>query len=462
MTQHKFPVVSAISLAAGLVLASALGGCASKTVNVGGEELPREQVIPFVGTYKVHKFTLDNGLRVLVVEDHSSPTFAYQTWFRVGSRDEVPGFTGLAHLFEHMMFKETKNLKDGEFDRILESAGAEGENAFTSRDYTAYVQELPSDKLELIAKLEADRMVNLVVNDKAFKTETEVVQNERRSRNENSPDGLMYQELFATAFTKHPYRWPVIGYQEDLDRMSAKDAMDFYRSYYSPNHATIIVVGDVKPSNVISVVEKYYGKLPPQPSPVRVIDDEPPQTAPRRKQLKLNIQIEKLMMGYHIPNIKTEDLPALRVVSALLAGGKSSRLSRALVDTGIASGVDAYELEDKDPSLFVIAANMQKGRSATQAETVILREIQNLLRGTIGDLELERAKNRMSFGFYHGMNGNSEKARFLGAYEAMANDFQLGLKQQQRAATVTAAEVQAVVKKYFDPRNRTVITGVKK
>jgi zinc protease len=440
----------------------ATASCASKTVNVGGEEVPREQKIPFVGTFQVHKFMLGNGLKVLVVEDHSSPTFTYHTWYRVGSRDEIPGYTGLAHLFEHMMFKETKNLKDGEFDRILEMAGAEGENAFTSRDYTTYVQELPSDKLDLIAKLESDRMVNLIVNEKAFKTETEVVQNERRSRNENSPDGLMYQELFTTAFTKHPYRWPVIGYQEDLDRMSAKDAMDFYRSYYSPNHATIVVVGDVKPSQVISTIEKYYEKLPPQPSPIRVIDDEPTQTSPRRKQLKLNIQVEKLMMGYHIPATRSDELPALRVAASLLAGGKSARLQRALVDTGIASSVGAFELEDKDPSLFVLAANLQKGRSATQAETVILREIQNLLRTPVGDLELERAKNRINFSFYEGLNDNSKKARFLGAYEALANDFQVGLKQQQKIASITSAEVQAVIKKYLDPRNRSVITGVKK
>jgi zinc protease len=445
-----------------LTLALLIFSCASRTVKVGGEELPREQVVPFVGTYEVHRFVLDNGLKVLVVEDHSSPTFAYQTWFRVGSRDEVPGFTGLAHLFEHMMFKETKNLKDGEFDRILESSGAEGENAFTSKDYTAYVQELPSDKLDLIAKLESDRMVNLLVNEKAFKTEREVVQNERRSRNENSPDGLMYQELFATAFLKHPYRWPVIGYQEDLNRMSAKDAVDFYHSYYSPNHATIVVVGDVKPSKVISVVEKYYGKISAQPSPVRVIEDEPAQTSPRRKQLKLNIQVEKMLLGYHIPSLKADDLPALRVAAALLAGGKSARLSRALVDTGVASDVGSYELEDKDPSLFVIGVNLQREKRAAQAEVIILREIQNLSRSNISDQEMERAKNRVDFGFFDGLNDNSEKARFLGSYETMANDFQHGLRQQQKVANITTADVHAVLKKHLDPRNRTVITGVKK
>lgn len=421
-----------------------------------------DQVIPLIGSYQVHRFTLDNGLKVLVVENHSSPTFAYQTWFRVGSRDEVPGYTGLAHLFEHMMFKETKNLKDGEYMRILETQGVEGLNAFTSHDYTAYIQQLPKDKLDLIAKLESDRMVNLIIDDKKFKTETDVVQNERRFRNENSPDGLMEQEIFELAFTKHPYRWPVVGYQQDLDRMSGKDAVEFYRSFYSPNNAAIIVVGDVDPKEVLSVVKKHYGAIPSQPPVNRVIEAEPVQTTPKRKPLKLSIKVEKLILGYHVPEVAHDDIPALNVLRAVLAGGKSSRLHRALVETGIVASIEAPDFAERDPSLFMFYVNLQKAKKATQAESIILREIAKLNKELVSDSELQRAKNRLNFHFYDGMDSNYEKARFVGQYETIAGDFRKGIQQQEKIASITAQDVQAVVKRYFDPSNRAVITGVPK
>lgn len=444
-----------------VITAMAGSGCATKNLKTG-HDASKAEVLPLVGTIQVHRYKLDNGLKVLVVEDHSSPTFAYQTWFRVGSRDENVGYTGLAHLFEHMMFKGTKSLKEGEFDRILEGAGAEGENAFTSRDYTAYVQEMPADKLDMIAKLESDRMLNLVVNDDSFKTEREVVQNERRFRTENSPDGLMYQEIFGLAFTKHSYHWPVIGYQEDLNRMSAANAVDFYKGYYSPNHATIIVVGDVKADAVHEMVKKYYGAFSPQQPPAPSIADEPEQKSARRKVLKLNIQVEKLMVGYHIPAITNADIPAIMALRGVLATGKSSRLQRALVETGIVSSVDAYDIDDKDPSLMLIGANLQKGKTATQAETIILREIARLSKELVSKGELDRAKNGLSFQFYQGLDNNHEKAGFLGRFETIANSFEDGVQKMKSVQIVTPEEIQRVTRKYFEPRNRSVIVGVKK
>jgi predicted Zn-dependent peptidase len=438
-----------------------LASCAGKAVAPEAGTAKKETV-PLVGTYAVNRFVLDNGLKLLVVENHSSPTFSYQTWFSVGSRNEIPKYTGLAHLFEHMMFKGTSAHKEGEFDRILESAGAEGENAFTSRDYTAYVQEMPTTQLELITKMESDRMVNLIVDQKAFKTETEVVQNERRFRNENSPDGLMYQEIFSIAFTAHPYRWPVIGYQEDLERMSAADAVKFYKSYYSPNHATIAVAGDVDPQQVLALVKKYYGSLPAQPTPPVLSQAEPAQTAPRRKTLKLSMQVEKLMMGYHIPEVSHADTPALSLLSGVLTGGKSSRLHRALVETGIASSVDGYDLDDKDPSLLLIASNLQKGKKAAQAESVILRELARISSTGVTPAELERARNGLNFRFYEGFDSNSEITSFLGKYSVLGGNFELGLRIQERIQQVTPAEIMAVARKYLQPGNRSVIIGVPK
>ncbi|MGK5081944.1 pitrilysin family protein [Bdellovibrionota bacterium FG-1] len=466
--------ITALSWVTALVALCSMSACATQPTKKDEKTPPatvvtepvapsaNEPTVPLVGDSKVHRFILDNGLRLLVVEDHRSPTFAYQTWFKVGSRDEIAGRTGLAHLFEHMMFKETKNFKDGEFDKILEGAGAEGENAFTSRDYTAYVQEMPSDKLDLIMRMESDRMVNLLVNEKAFKTETDVVQNERRFRNENSPDGLMYQEIYETAFTQHPYHWPVVGYQKDLDAMHAQDALDFYHGYYSPNHATLVVTGDVVPAQVFELAKKYYGSLVAQTTPGHLIAAEPPQEAPRRKRLKLNIQVEKLLLAYHIPGILDSDMATLDVLQAVLTGGKSSRLYRALVETGIAANVDAYDIEDKDPSIFIFTVNLQKGKKAADAETIIIKELARLTREPVTEQEMERAKNRIQFGFYEGLESNAQKANFLGHYEAVANDFTLGLDHFKKVPTVTAPDIRNAAKKYFNPTNRTVITGVNK
>jgi len=405
---------------------------------------------------------LKNGLKLLVIEDHTSPTFAYQTWFKVGSRNEIPGHTGLAHLFEHMMFKGTKNLGEGEFDRLLEGLGAEDENAFTSRDYTAYVQEVPRGNLEIIAKAESDRMMNLIIDETSFKTEREVVQNERRYRNENNPDGLMDQELFRLAFKRHSYQWPVIGTPEDLDHMSVQDALDFYHSYYSPNHATVIVVGDVVPSEVLATVEKYYGNLPSRKLQPLPSAGEPPQTSPRRKQLRLNIQAEKIVMGFPIPNFQNQDYPAIDVLQTLLSGGKSSRLSRVLVDTGIATTANAYGFENSDPTLFLISVNLQKKKHAAEAESIILRELHRMNTELVPQVELERAKNRINFSFFTELESSYEKAYFLGQYETLTGDFATAIAHQKKMQAVTAKDIQRIVRTYFDPRSRTVITGVPK
>ena len=439
------------------LLTFAIFGCSS----VGTIEKDSKK-IPFFGSMEVQRFVLPNGLKLLVLEDSSSPTFAYQTWFRVGSRDEAVKYTGLAHLFEHLMFKGTKSLPEGQLDRLLEQAGAEGENAFTSRDYTAYVQELPKDKLDLIAKLESDRMVNLVVNDESFKTEREVVQNERRMRNENSPDGLMYQEIFGLAFQKHSYRWPVIGYEEDLNRMSSKEPREFYQNFYAPNHATIVVVGDVNATEVLKTVVKYYGDLKAKNPPERIVPREPEQTTARHKTLKLNIQVEKLMVAYPVPAVVHEDIPALEVMRTVLTGGKSSRFSRALVETGITTSVDTYDLDDRDPSILVFIANLQRGKKATQAESVMLSEIEKFKHTVISQSELERAKNSLQAQFYDGLSTPGEKANFMGHYESVSDSFRTGVDIFTKISAVTATQIQVVAKKYLNPESRSVVMGVQK
>lgn len=427
--------------------------------NIGG--LPVEK-LPLYGPMVVKRLVLKNGLRILIVEDHASPTFAYNIFFRVGSRDEEPLHTGLAHLFEHMMFKETKNLKEGEFDKILEAEGAEGENAYTTRDYTAYVEEMPSSKLELVTRLESERMVNLVIDEKAFKTETEVVQNERRYRVENSPDGMMYQELFSTAFEKHPYHWPVIGYQQDLDRMTAEDALRFYKNYYSPQHATLVVVGDVDPEQVVALAQKYYGPLAMEKPLDKKFEEEPPQLSPRRKILKFDIKVEKLMLAYHMPRVTDPNYPAIEFIQFLLSSGKSSRLYRALVETGIAASADAGAYDGKDPSLFVISATLQENKKAAQAEAIIMKELSRITEQPIPPAELKKVKNLADFLFFQDLDSNSEIARFLGHYEAVAGDFSKGLQIHHQKKNVTGEQIMSIAKTLFQPNNRTVIFGTPK
>ncbi|MFZ9594502.1 MAG: M16 family metallopeptidase [Bdellovibrionia bacterium] len=419
-------------------------------------------VKPLVGDFKVTTFHLANGLKILVLEDHASPTFAYQTWFKVGSKDEQVGKTGLAHFFEHMMFKGTKNYKAGEFDRLLEKAGVLGENAFTSHDYTAYVQELPKDQLELVMKLESDRMTQLVIDEKGFKTEREVVQNERRLRTENSQDGTLEESLFDLAFKRHPYHWPVIGYEKDLNAMRPADAMAFYRRFYSPAHATVVVVGDVNTQDVLKLAQKYYGSVDAEVDLPHFVPKEPPQMAFRKKELKLNIELEKILMGYHSPQAQSPDTAALEVLQNLLAGSKSSRLNQALVETGIASAVDCGNYGNKDPSLFVISATLQQGKRAEQAEKVILNELSVLQTSLISTQELQKAKNKFNFSFYEGLSSNFSKAMFLGHHETLHGDFQAGLQLQKAVDALKPRDIQRVAQRYFQPRERTVIVGTPK
>ncbi|MEN9722559.1 MAG: hypothetical protein RJB38_545 [Pseudomonadota bacterium] len=427
---------------------------------------PREarapESIEMIPSLQATRYLLPNGLRLIVHEDHSAPTFAYQTWFDVGSRDEVPGKTGLAHLFEHMMFKGTPAVPDGEFDRILDEAGAEGQNAYTTHDHTTYIEELPNDRLELVIQLEADRMRNLIVNDQSFKTEQEVVQNERRFRNENSPDGLIYQEIYHLAFEKHPYHWPVIGYADDLAKMTAQDARSFYQQHYAPNRAVIVVSGDVNAKKVRGLIEKYYGSYSAIPLETPHYSAEPAQISTRRKSLRLNIQVEKLMMAFHIPALDHPDMAALDMIQMILSGGRSSRLQKALVESGIASSAGGYAIDARSPSLFLFSASMQAKAKATTAEQVILKELERLSRHEVSMQELERARNLLSFEFYGGLESNSEKARFIGHHELQAGGLERGLEFHHRRLAVTPKEIREVARKYFMGRARTVVLGLKK
>ena len=418
--------------------------------------------IALTPNFKALRAVLPNGLKLIIVKDTSSPTFAYQTWFDVGSRNEVIGKTGLAHLFEHLMFKGTTHHPEGEFDSLLERAGVEEENAFTTHDQTVYVQELPKDQVDLIIGLEADRMVNLIVNEVSFKTEREVVQNERRFRKENSAEGTIYQTLFEMSFTEHPYHWPVIGYEQDLNLMNAQDARNFYELYYSPNRSTIVLVGDVDENSVYQKVLKAYGAIPNKPAVNAVVTPDSEQTAQRRKKLELNIEVQKLWMAYKIPDAKSLDAPVLEAIQGVLAEGKNCRLNRALVDTGIAGSVSAGSLGLKDSGLFLFETDLQKGKEAKLAESVLTREIERLKTNLVSPSELKRALTLMRFRFYEKLATASGKAHFIGQAELQLGSLEAGLAEQEKIAQVTPEQVMQVANRYFNTDKLNVIIAVPK
>lgn len=420
------------------------------------------EVAPILGSLWVKRAVLPNGLKLIIVEDSSSPTFAYQTWYNVGSRHEVRGKTGLAHLFEHMMFKGTTRYPEGLFDSILESVGAEGENAYTTTDHTVYVQELPKKQLDLIIELESDRMTNLVVNDQSFKTEREVVQNERRYRKENSPEGTLMQTLFEMVYQDHPYHWPVIGYEQDLNVMSAQDARDFYQKFYSPDRATVVVVGDVDANQVYQKIKSTYGQLPARNTLLADYKMDPPQKAQKRKTLPLNMQGEKLWMAYRIPNSRSMVSSHFELIQGILSDGLNSRLDRALKDTGIASTVSSGAMNLYDESLFIITVNLQKGKSPFLAESIILQELERLKKTNITDAEMERAKNIYDFKYNLELSNSSGLAEFLGDAETLHGHFIHGIHQRLNLNSVTATELKNTVQEYFKSEKLTVLVGKQK
>lgn len=413
----------------------------------------------YFGTSKVHRYRLKNGLKVLILEDHSAPTVAYHTWFKVGSSDETMGKTGLAHLFEHMMFRETVNYKEGEFDRILEEAGAEGENAFTSQDYTGYVQSMPIASLELLMKLEAERMVNLVINENSLAKELEVVKNERRFRNDNSPDGQIIEKMYHLAYTKQSYHWPVIGYEKDLNTMTKNDCLAFYKRFYAPNNATVVIVGDVNPDRTMKLINQYYGALKPatidRPRQIK----EPTQTAERSETLPIKSGVEKLLLAFHSVDINNPDFAILEVFKQIIAGGKSSRLYKKLVDSGIASAVEAENGDSAYPGLFFIFVNLQKGKNAHQAMNVIEHEIKEISKGHFTEQEMQTAVSMHRLSVFDSLASESHRAHFLGFYETVANRFERGTEIINSLKSVNKVQIASVAKQYFKKENRTTIIG---
>ncbi|MFZ2198402.1 MAG: pitrilysin family protein [Thermodesulfovibrionales bacterium] len=406
----------------------------------------------------ITEHTLKNGLKVLILEDHKAPTATFQIWYGVGSRDENTGKTGLSHLLEHMMFKGTKKYGPKTFSQTIQRAGGT-DNAFTSKEYTGYFELLASDRIGLPIELEADRMQNLVLTKDAVLSERDVVTEERRLRYDDDPQSLVYEQVMAVAFNNHPYRWPVIGWMSDLKTLNPDDLINHYRTYYAPNNAVVIVVGDVKKEDIVAKVEAAFGSIPsgPEIKTVKIEDDE--QIGERRFYVRKEAELPFIVSAYKVPDIKHEDGFALDVLGSILSDGKSSRLYQMLVyEKQLAlSAWAGYEGLYKDPFLFLTGATAASGKNIEDVEKAINDEIEKIRKEPPSALEVQKAKNQIEASFIMGQDSIYMQARMIGTFE-MIGGWRLWDRYLVGVRKVSPEDVRRVAEKYLVPDKRT--TGI--
>jgi zinc protease len=405
--------------------------------------------------------TLANGLRVIVKEDHRAPTVVHMVWYRAGAMDEKDGTSGVAHVLEHMMFKGTSTLKPGEFNKRVAEAGGR-DNAFTSLDYTAYFQIVPKNALPEMMRLEADRMANLQLNAEEFAAEIQVVMEERRLRTEDNPESRAYETLKAAAFMAHPYRRPIIGWMDDLKSMTWQDARDWYRDWYAPNNAYVVVAGDVDHREVFRLAEQTYGKHKAKPLPVRKPQNEPEQKGMRRVTVKAPAQLPYLLMAWKTPKLLDIDQDrepyALEVLSSLLDGNDAARFPKRLVrGEKIAQSAGAgYDASVRGETQFILAGQPAAGRTITELESALRAEIRRVQDEGVTEEELKRVKTQTIAAQVYKRDSLMAQAMEIGHAEASGIHWRDIDKLIDKLRGVTADEVQAVAKKYFGDDTLTV------
>lgn len=408
-------------------------------------------------------YQLANGLQVVVVENHRAPIVSHMVWYRVGAADEPPGKSGIAHLLEHLMFKGTPSVPPGEFSKIVARMGGR-DNAFTSSDYTAYYQNVASDRLEAVMKLEADRMRNLTLDDQNVVTERAVVLEERRSRTDNNPQALLAERVEAALYLNHPYRRPIIGWGSEIAQLTREDALDYYKRWYAPNNAILVVAGDVQPDKVRQLAETYYGPLKPETVPPRIRAEEPPQVAARTVTLEdARVQQPSWNRSYMAPSYNSPDKAApyaLEVLSEILGGGATSRLYKSLVvEQGVATSASAwYDPSALDQTSFGVAATPRPGVDVPKLQAAMDKEIRLVLEKGITPAEVERAKARLKANVAYARDSLHTAARVLG--EALTTGQTVADVEAwpQRIAAVTPEQVNAAAKAVLD--DRASVTGI--
>lgn len=410
---------------------------------------------------EVFEKTLGNGLKVIVKEDHRAPVIVQQVWYRAGSMDENIGVTGIAHALEHMMFKGTKNVPVGQFSKRISAAGGR-ENAFTSNDYTAYFQQLHKSKLPLAMQLEADRMRNLYLTETEFSKEIKVVMEERRTRTDDEPRALMNEKLMAAAFQEHPYRTPVIGWMNDLQTLSVNDAKTWYKNWYVPNNATLVVAGDVKASEVFALAQRFYGGIPARKLPARKQFNEPPQLGVKRIVVKAPAQLPQLVMAYHAPSLRDPEKDwqpyALQILAGILDGNASARLNKILVrEKQLASNAGAeYDATSRGPGLFMLEGTPSEGKSVTDIEEGLREQIAILKRDGVSEDELKRVKAQVTASEVYKLDSLFYQAMQIGQMESIGLSYKAIPLILKKLQAVTAQQVQDVAREFLQDDQLTI------
>lgn len=423
---------------------------------------------PATAGSKVESFTLKNGMKVFVQEDHRSPVVVSQLWYKTGALDEVNGKTGVAHVLEHMMFKGTKRLKAGQFSRLIAAAGGK-ENAFTGMDYTTYFQQLEKSKLPLALRLEADRMDNLIITDEEFAKEIQVVMEERRWRTDDKPQSKVNEQFQALSYRAHPYGRPVVGHMNDLENMTADDAREWYQNWYAPNNATLVIVGDVKAQAVFKLVKQHFGPINAKKLPPRKPQVEPTQLGERRAVVKAPGKLPYLSMGFHAPKLpnlgKTTDTDwetyALEVLAGVLSGNASARLNQNLVrDTSVALSVGAgYGSASRgQQSMFELSGTPAEGKTVTDLETALLAQIELIKTGGVTQQELDRVKAAEIAADVYKRDSMFYQAMQIGQLETMGYSWRLLDSYAEKLNAVTSEQIKATAKKYLIQDHMTVVT----
>jgi zinc protease len=409
-------------------------------------------LVPFGNTAiteQASEFTLKNGLKVILLENHKAPLITFQVWYRVGSRDEPFGKSGLSHILEHMMFKGTERIGPGEFSRIVQENGG-NENAFTSHDFTGFFENMSSDRVEVPIRLESDRMQGLLLREEDFNTERAVVMEERRLRTEDNPKAILQEQLQAAAFQIQPYRRPIIGWMDDLSHLTVEDLRKHYQTYYNPANAFLVVVGDFNKEKLLPLIDRAFGSIPGGVAPGYREYKEARRYGERRIHVRREAQLATVVKAYNVPNLREPDSYVLEVIAAILSAGESSRLHRRMVrEEELALSVDAdHELVSRDPYIFSFAADVLPGRKVDEVEKALMDEIERLKKETVGDRELQKAKNQLEASFTFAQDSLFAQAMLLARYEIVSTWKDLD-RYVPSIRRVTAEDITRVARTYF-------------
>ena len=441
-----------------------IGSTFSHIISFSGSLLLISLLVSLPAFANPHEYSLANGLKLIVKQDHRSPVVVTQIWYKAGSIDEVNGLTGVAHVLEHMMFKGTKEVPNGEVSKKIAAAGGR-ENAFTSYDYTGYYQQLHKQHLPMAMKLESDRMRNLILTEEEFAKEIKVVMEERRLRTDDQARALLYEKMMAVAYQSHPYKNPIIGWMNDLENMRVEDAQDWYNHWYAPNNAILVVVGDVDGDEVFKLAQESYGVIEKRPlltMDARKPQIEPPQLGIKRITVKAPAELPYLIMGYHAPVIKDAAADwepyALEVLESVLDGHSSARLNKTLVrEKQIANSASAgYSAIARGPSIFFLSAVPSSGKTVAELEQALRDEIEKIIKEGVTEEELARVKAQVIAGHVYQRDSIFSQAMQIGRLESTGLSYRNIDTILEKLKTVTAEQVRDVAKKYFNEDSLTV------